>query len=375
MFRKMSKNGKTSLLLLAIALLVAIFAACANNADDNDHDVYTPEVVATPEPAEYPVIDDTPDLTDDTEEQDEVYKVIMLGSEITGAIHRIEYGDNVAYLFGTMHVSLEHWFPLADVVEDALRRADVVAVEVAELALDPEIMFEALTEFLILPDGQTWAEFLPEDAYSHLVSLLPEWGMNYLFVNTLNPAFFVYSLTLGLMIGIADPAISFEFSVDSYITVTAQELGLPIIGLESLQQQSEILFNPPFDVMLAMIMDLASPEEMVENIIESDELLIDELVYLYERNDFQAMNDSFARTLDIESDDPFVIYTREVVSNWRSTYYANEIARLLRETSDSTTFFVAVGLTHVNRSGAGEGFTDIVEQLELAGFTAVPLWR
>ena len=66
---------------------------------------------------------------------------------------------------------------------------------------------------------------------------------------------------------------------------------------------------------------------------------------------------------------------REVIGNWRSTYFANEIARLLRETGEPTTFFVAVGLSHINRSGAGEGFTDIVEQLELAGFTAVPLWR
>ena len=175
--------------------------------------------------------------------------------------------------------------------------------------------------------------------------------------------------------GLSDPAISFEFSVDSYITDVAQELGLPIIGLESIEQQSDILFNPPLEVMLAMIMDLGSPFEMVTYLFESDELMMDDLVILYETNNFQAINDSFARTMGIEADDPFVVYMREIVSNWRSTYYADEIARLLRETSDPTTFFVAVGLSHINRSGAGEEFTDIVEQLELAGFTVVPLWR
>ena len=375
----MSKIGKVCMLML-VTLIVAILAACTNDSNGNALEVvevYTPEAAQAPEPANDPAVQEAPDEdeAEENEEPYEVYEAILLGSNITGAIHRVEYGDNVAYLFGTIHVSLEHWFPLADVVEDALRRADVVAVEVAEIALGSDGMAEALMEFIFLPDGQTWADFLPEDAYTHLVALLPEWGLGYADMNTMNPAFFVYSLSLGIMMGLADPAISFEFSVDTYIADVAQELGLPVIGLESMWQQSDIVFNPPTEVLVAMIMDMSTPMEMVEYLIESDELMLDDLVYLYENNQFLAINDSISRTMGIEFDDPFIVYTREIVSNWRSTYYANEIARLLRETNEPTTFFVAVGLSHINRSGAGEGFTDIVEQLELDGFMVVPLWR
>ena len=375
MLEKMLKGLRIKMPLLALAFMLSSFAACGNNAIDNGYEDFEPEIVVIYEPEESPEYAEAPEEVECDEEPDTVYETIPLGSEITGAIHRVEYGGNVAYLFGTMHVSMEHWFPLADVVEDALRRADVVFLEVSDVNVGSMEMIETLMTFMFLPDGQTWVEFLPENAYTHLVALLPEWNMDYAAVNTMNPVFFVFNWSLGMILELADPAIDFGFSVDTYIAESAQMLGLPVRGLESIEQQMDILYNPPFEVMLAMIMDFASPEVLIAYLDESDEMSIDEMVRLYEYNDFQPMIDSWAIVLGPESDDIFVTYTREVTSNWRSTYYANEIARLLRETEDPTTFFVAVGLSHIIRHKAGEGFTDIVQQLELDGFTVVPLWR
>ena len=374
MLEKMLKTCKASLVALVAVLLIA-FAACGSDANDVDYEAYVPEIVETYEPEEAPAEEEVQGNDGYIELEEEEYEAPPLGSNITGAIHRVVYGGNVAYLFGTIHLSMEHWFPLADVVEDALLRADVVLVEVVEIALGTDYMAAAMMEFMFLPDGQTWAEFLPEDAYSHLVALLPEWGMVYEAVNTMNPALLAYSWSLGLTMGLADAAIDLEFSVDSYIAEAALSLGLPVIGLENIEQQMEIGFNPPMDVMVAMVMNLSSPLAMMAEIIESDELLVDDLARLYENNDFQAMIDSWARVMDPEYDHIFVTYMREVISNWRSTYFANEIARLLRETAEPTTFFVAVGLSHIIRSSAGEGFTDIVQQLTLQGFAAEPLWR
>jgi len=85
---------------------------------------------------------------------------------ITGAIHRVEYGDNVAYLFGTMHASHEDWFPLAEVVEDALRRSDIVALEIAEVGMNARTLQQAIKSVSLLPNGLTWRDYLPEDAYT-----------------------------------------------------------------------------------------------------------------------------------------------------------------------------------------------------------------
>jgi hypothetical protein len=98
---------------------------------------------------------------------------------------------------------------------------------------------------------------------------------------------------------------------------------------------------------------------------------------MYESNDIPALIEAFSRTLSVEAtiNSPYGIYMREIISNYRSTYYANAIAWLLRETEEPTTFFAAVGISHVIRSAGGEEFTDIVEQLGLLGFDVVPLWQ
>jgi len=349
---------KIFLLLLIFSLAVAL-VACSNELqidvyEQDELNLYTNEY-----PPEEPTI----------EPQEPT------GSNILGALHRVEYGNNVAYLFGTIHGGHPHWFPLADIVEGALRRADVIAVEIDEIgAIDTfeDVMLAAT----FLPNGLTWAEYLPEAEYTHLANVVEAWGLAYDDINTMNPSLLVHTLVLTTATNLADFDATIEASVDAYIASVAAELGLPVIGLESGAQQVDIMFHPPFDVMLAHIMTLLPPNDLVQYLTyESYELTLDELAYLYENNDFGAINDSIATTMGAHIDNIYVTYMREIVSNWRSTYYANEIMRLLLETAEPTTFFVAVGLSHINRSGAGEEFTDIVQQLKLAGLEPVPLWE
>lgn len=331
----------SSILLLLICILG--IAACSNEPETYDYE---------PEPE----------------------SLIIAGSNITGALHRVEYGNNVAYLFGTIHGGHPHWFPLACIVEDALRHADIIAVEVEEIA-DPAAFNDIITALTFLPDGLTWAEYLPEPEYNHLVEMAEAWGLMYSAVNTMNPAMLVHTLVINTVASLSEFDLGLGASVDAYIATVAKELGLPVIGLESSVQQTEILFNPPRDVMLAQVIALIPPNDLIHYLVyETYELALDELAYFYERNDFDAINQSFARTLGSHIDDLFVTYMREIVANWRSTYYAHAIIRLLQETKEPTTFFVAVGLSHINRSSAGEEFTDIVQQLEIAGFAPVPLY-
>ena len=165
-----------------------------------------------------------------------------------------------------------------------------------------------------------------------------------------------------------------DSSVDSYVVSVARELGIPVIGLESMRQQMHIAFNLPRAEMYAFLELMDAPDAMLAAMFESDELTLDQLAHYYETNDFAAILENIALTA-LDNDCPYDNYMLEMLQGWRSMYYGHAVARLLRNTEEPTTFFVAVGLLHVISSGAGEDFTDLLQVLEREGFTIEPLWR
>jgi len=101
---------------------------------------------------------------------------------------------------------------------------------------------------------------------------------------------------------------------------------------------------------------------------------LDELADAYENNDMEHNIYLLARDMCNERGCPFMDYFIDIVSTSRTINFANEIMSLLQNTEEPITFFMAVGLAHVMGSGMGEEFTDIIQQLELAGIYATPLW-
>jgi len=347
-------------------LLIVSFVGCTDEAEPEITPEPTPEVAETPVPEEI---------------EEEEAEPMAGGMDIHGAIHRIAYGDNVVYLFGSLHGGRDAWYPLADAVEDAMNWADIFVTEIGDVDMLGQMA--AIQEVAVLPDGQTWVEFLPEEAYDHMVAMAAAWGMNYEEVNTMNPAFIVMSLEMDILQYLAEDLelgnTAGDISVDGYVMDRALARGIPIIGLETVEQQVQILYNPPFEVIVARVMDLLPPDEMMETVQNSDEPGLDELADMYEANDLVGLSDLFSDSISLEAEEAadnglWIAYMRETVMNWRSIYYADEIARLLQETEEPTTFFVVVGVSHIIRSLAGEEFTDIVEQLGLLGLDAAPIW-
>ena len=376
---------KVLVCLILLALIMGL-AACAETS--------TPETVAETGAAETTSEtateeDTTETRTEDTtteEEQEpatqEYETETVEAISIYGALHRIVYGDNVVYLFGSLHGGREGWYPLADAVEDAMNRADIFATEIGLVDMDEQVA--AINAASLLPDGQTWVDFLPTNAYEHAVAMAAAWDMEYTEINIINPAVIVFMLEMEIALLLADDLelgnTAGDISVDGYVMDRALELGRPIIGLETIEQQAQILYNPPFEVVVERVLNWLPPLEMVEAIENSDEAGLDELADMYEANDYALFAELNAVSLSLESQalshEPlWVAYMREYVMNWRSTYYAHEIARLLQETQEPTTFFIVVGLSHIIRSMSGAEFTDIVEQLALLGIEAEPMWN
>lgn len=309
------------------------------------------------------------------------------GSDIHGAIHRIEYGDNVVYLFGTMHAAAPDWFPLNAKVEEIMRRADVFAFE-SDLDMENIDFATILSIMPIIEEmhmsDQTLADVLPSHIYENLVRYIGTFGMTYEEVYNMNPVALAMNLEVsvaGDLMGESGVYYDDQLGVDGYLMDFAARHGVATIGLEPLAQQMRIAFSPNQELLdlvgfsgtLAEIYydtftDFVPRAELVEMLLSSE----DTLYAFYLNNDIQGIIDAMQTTSE-EMENAFARYMTEVLMNFRSTYYAHRIAELLTETDEPTTFFVAVGLSHVVRSG--DYLTNIVEQLELFGIIADPIWR
>lgn len=297
---------------------------------------------------------------------------------ITGALHRIVYGYNVVYLFGSLHAERAGWFPLSYMVEAAMRRADVFVFEVD--FTDEEAIFAALSNVMILPEGLTLDKLLtPDEIEGYLAALLTFGFTNehFAYVNYENPVYIRWVIIQSIMMALTDNIeMSFTQSVDAYVLNFASTQGLPIAFLETMEQQLHLMHMPPVDVIAHVARTFPTADEVLESFAQGEAagLTLDDLANAYEINDFEALANMFAVEFANVDDDIFLKHQRDKLHNFRSTYYAYGILSLLRETEEPTTFFVTVGAYHIIRSMAGEEFTDIVEQLALRGVEAVPLF-
>ena len=396
----LAKRGKGLLVLLAsiftIAAIVVVVYFTTDLLDGgSDRGTDTDEIVSDYETDE--IVDDYD--TDSSEDQiidsevppttSDLFAATGPGSDIHGAIHRIEYGDNVVYLFGTMHAAAPEWFPLSDVVEDAMRRADVFAFELdltfGSIEMD-ELMeiVQFYEEAMFLPDKLTLADVLPEDVYEGIVEHIESFGRSYADIYQMNPIALGMELIAEVQAELfAEKGIYYDeqVGVDGYILDFAVRHEMPIIGLEPILQQLRIGFAPDEeiltlanfdgnleDIMYDVFTAFTSREELLEELREEGTVIYAD--YLY--NDLETLIQGMEVT-DEDLENEFTRYMIEVLMNFRSTYYAERIAELLQDTDEPTTFFVAVGISHVIREG--EHLTNIVEQLELRGITAEPIFE
>jgi hypothetical protein len=285
---------------------------------------------------------------------------------IHGMLTRVTYGENVAYLFGSMHASQEDWFPLAQIVEDAMRRADIFAFETElldETDITPEIAAHAIA-LQMLPDGQTLEDILPAEIFENFVKNIETYfliGFSYDAVKSFTPIAITTTLELIMysMLG-----LDMENSVDGYVAAFAQENNRPVIGLNSAINELDIVFNMPLEIQAYALADFPPFDEMLEIFADLG------LIEAYAASDLDAIREMFLAPTGDELN-PYTELFHHNLLYVRDRIFAAEISRLLRETDAPTTFFVTVGLGHL--LGGGAGF--VLEFLEEMGFEITPLWR
>jgi len=336
---------------------------------------------------------------------------VAVEPDIKGFLSRVEYNNHVAYLFGSMHAGRGNWFPLNQIVEDAMARSDVFAFEtdlqfLALLDDDfyysdfwdyyflDELLYEYLDEFLdylyeyfdymveyfaesflemfelflvleeraSLPPGRTLGSVLRPYDFINLIAVLETFpNVTYLDIGLLTP-----SLALATIMEKEMPAsiyLADEHSVDFYVMNFALARSRQVIGLNDILSEIYLLFSTPIDVQAGLFEDFPYWETFYAETIR----FINDMVEAYETNDAERLRylafdtpENYLRSIAAQHDHETFVY--------RTSIYANEVLRLLRETEEPTTFFITVGAGHILYGH----FSGV---LEASGLEITELWR
>ena len=277
--------------------------------------------------------------------------------DIHGGLHRIEHAGSVAYLFGSLHGGLDDWFPLADIVEDAMLRADIFAFEI-DFSIDEEEVSAIFESIMTIPDGQTITDILSEELYEHYIATMEDWA-NYFMgimddIYYTNPAFLIFSLQQAVLAIMAEIDVQGDggITVDDYVMDFAVENERYVIGLMDFETQQRVVLAPPQEIMEYMIAYFRPFLETVEEMRDGEIDNFNQLVYYYVTNNAEGLVREMHQDFDIEEEHPVDRYFRYVVLNARSTLFAAELVRHL----------------------AGPAFTSTIQQLELLGIEVLPVY-
>lgn len=204
------------------------------------------------------------------------------------------------------------------------------------------------------------ADILPDDILENFLEQLPTFGIEFDDISFLTPTTFMNMIVAELMPLVMD--VERDYSVDYYIHSFAAASGKPVLGLNDIFTEFELLFDIPLEIQAYALEDFPDLMTMLE--VFSGEF---DLIDAYESQDRDAIRASMATE---PTDNPYVLHHYHVMY-LRGRIFADAIAGLLRATGEPTTFFVTIGFAHI----IGGDFWQVLYLLEEKGFDVVPIWK
>lgn len=284
-----------------------------------------------------------PDAPDDT-------------SSVTPLLYKVTDDDgDVVWLFGSIHIGTEDFYPLPEYVTDAFEGADALAVEFDIIREEENDDPEALINEFMYKDGTTIKDHVSEEIYQNGVKALKKLGYYNSVMDNFPPVIWS-SLIDELMV--EDTEFTYELGIDRHLIELAHDTEMPVYDIESEEFQTNMMksFSPEIQELLL----LTSVEAYKAGIYEEE---YTELVNVWASGDEKA----FEAALESESEDltgrqlelyEEYTYIMETERNITMTDYAEGI---LKEGKEEV--FICVGAAHVVGEGA------MADLLEERGYT------
>lgn len=155
------------------------------------------------------------------------------------SVWRVSDGRSEFFIGGTIHVLSKQDYPLPEAFESAYRQADVVVLETDLVAMAQTDTQEKLLRKVIYPNGASLRDDLSPGTYRKLSDYVETTGLSMTALDRFKPPMVVVTLTMAELqrLDMADTG------VDNYFNNRAVEDGKGLGGLETVEQQIDLIAN------------------------------------------------------------------------------------------------------------------------------------
>ncbi|MBR5278536.1 MAG: TraB/GumN family protein [Clostridia bacterium] len=163
-------------------------------------------------------------------------------SQISPILYKVTDGEgNHIWLFGSIHIGEDYFYPLPDYVLNAYNQSDALAVELDAVALQQDMQAQAeLAGIMLYTDGTTIKDHISPELYNSARKILEE---NQQYIPAMDyyiPAMWSSAID---NITVSKLGLKTELGIDLHLLNKANEEGKPILEVESAKFQYEMLAN------------------------------------------------------------------------------------------------------------------------------------
>ncbi len=152
-------------------------------------------------------------------------------------VWKVENGNNITYLAGTIHVLRSSDYPLPAAFEQAYKHSQIVTFEV-DIAQSQSAEFnQAMLKTALLPEGKTLHDYINDETYQLLLDYLKSNHLTIQQFSGLKPSMLAITLT---MLELQKMGVGGQ-GVDEHFYARASKDGKTLQALESIQQQIDFI--------------------------------------------------------------------------------------------------------------------------------------
>ena len=250
--------------------------------------------------------------------------------------------EKPSYLFGTIHIVPEKQFVVWPVVDSAFHASSTLVMEM-DLEMSASEMLQAAKQ-MSLPESKTLEAYIPKEKFERIRTYCIDslaWKKRKFNRYSRMKPFFFSSLVLSAQLGKVK-------GYEQYFSSQAKRKKIPVLGLETLQQQMEAL-----DAISIEEQAVALDESIVSGRAEYDNML---KVYL--NRDLETLGKQMA-----ENDEMMDGFSAELLTKRNKNWVP-----LLQKWMSEEPIFVAVGAGHL------PGEDGLINLLKSEGYRVEPLY-
>ena len=349
---------KKLLALILSLILVLNFTSCGNG-DNSDTATTTNSASVNTDDSTSPDSTDKPEIKPDpnfdywTDEEDSDSSP-EIPEVITPLLYKVTDADgNIAWIFGSIHVGAEFFYPLPDYVMDAYNASDALAVEFDISSIDQNDYDTVFSDYIYdmeYSDSSRIKDHIPDYVYDEAKEILKEHDYYFRALDCYKPglwAEFIDELAREKL------DINTELGIDNFFLNTAHAENKTIYDIESLEFQMRMTLDYSDGLQTLLLRSAIESYKEAEEYQDSlDELLVDwaignEEAFVDDESDYQYMS----RKMRILYDEYNKIMTLD--RNITMADFAEDALASGEEV------FIVVGAGHVVGKG---GMTDLLTE-------------